>query len=224
MAAVTIFFDCIIFLLPIPILAQLQVNRRRKVGLIFVFLLGLFTTICSILRMVQIITIAQTGNSTMLVLWGTIEMNVGVSPSSAPPPGPTDRSLTGSSQIALTCIPTLTPLFTYFREKSSRYGNSSDRRTNELGNSLTVLKSAPRTRITESSSDRWKDRDSDDNSSQQGIIGLDSSLADHQTGGPGGGLAGGRIMATTTVDVHISEAKEGDKENLQHQTRWRAPS
>ena len=46
-----------------------------------VFLLGLFTTICSIMRMVQIITIAKTGNSTMLVLWGTIEMNVGVRPS-----------------------------------------------------------------------------------------------------------------------------------------------
>lgn len=48
-----------------------------------VFLLGLFTTICSIMRMVQIITIAKTGNSTMLVLWGTIEMNVGVRPSSS---------------------------------------------------------------------------------------------------------------------------------------------
>lgn len=46
-----------------------------------VFLLGLFTTVCSIMRMVQIITIAKTGNSTMLVLWGTIEMNVGVRPS-----------------------------------------------------------------------------------------------------------------------------------------------
>lgn len=30
------------------------------------------------MRMVQIITIAKNGNSTMLVLWGTIEMNVGV--------------------------------------------------------------------------------------------------------------------------------------------------
>lgn len=30
------------------------------------------------MRMVQIITIAKNGNSTMLVLWGTIEMNIGV--------------------------------------------------------------------------------------------------------------------------------------------------
>lgn len=81
LAGVTIFYDCVIFLLPIPILMQLQINNRRKVALIGMFVLGLFTTICSIMRLIQIITIAKTGNSTMLVLWGTIEMNVGVSPS-----------------------------------------------------------------------------------------------------------------------------------------------
>lgn len=79
LAGVTILYDCIIFLLPIPILLQLQINARRKAGLIGMFVLGLFTTVCSVMRMVQIITIAKTGNSTMLVLWGTIEMNVGVS-------------------------------------------------------------------------------------------------------------------------------------------------
>ena len=78
-ASVSIFYDCIIFLLPIPILLQLQINTRRKVALIGMFVLGLFTTLCSILRMIQIITISKTGNSTQLVLWGTIEMNVGVS-------------------------------------------------------------------------------------------------------------------------------------------------
>ena len=45
-----------------------------------IFLLGAFTTVCSIMRMVQIITIAKNGNSTMLVLWGVIELNVGVRP------------------------------------------------------------------------------------------------------------------------------------------------
>lgn len=79
LSGVTIFFDCVIFLLPIPVLLQLQINTRRKIALIGVFTLGIFTTVCSIMRMVQIITIAKTGNSTMLVLWGTIEMNVGVS-------------------------------------------------------------------------------------------------------------------------------------------------
>lgn len=78
LAAVTIFYDCVIFLLPIPLLLRVQINTRRKIALMGVFLLGLFTTLCSIIRMVQIRTIAKTKNSTMLVLWGTIEMNVGV--------------------------------------------------------------------------------------------------------------------------------------------------
>jgi len=79
LAAITIFCDCLIFALPIPLLAKVQINRRRKFGLIAVFMLGAFTTVCSIMRMVQISIIARSGDSTMLVLWGTIEMNVGVS-------------------------------------------------------------------------------------------------------------------------------------------------
>lgn len=79
LAGITIFCDVVIFLMPIPLLMRVQINLRRKLGLIGIFLLGLFTTVCSIMRMVQIITISKNGNSTMLVLWGTIEMNVGVS-------------------------------------------------------------------------------------------------------------------------------------------------
>ncbi|KAI9857527.1 MAG: hypothetical protein M1824_004787 [Vezdaea acicularis] len=104
LAGITIFFDCIIFFLPIPLLVQVKINRRRKIALIGVFMLGLFTTVCSVMRMVQIPTIAMTGNSTMLVLWGTVEMNVG---------------------IGLTCIPTLTPLFNYFRDRNTTRKDSS---------------------------------------------------------------------------------------------------
>ena len=51
----------------------------RKAVLCGLFLLGLFTTFCSIQRLLQIKVIAYgDGNSTMLVLWGTIEFNVGV--------------------------------------------------------------------------------------------------------------------------------------------------
>ncbi|KAL8803789.1 MAG: hypothetical protein Q9200_006077 [Gallowayella weberi] len=90
LAAVTIVFDVIIFFLPIPMLLKLNINTKKKIALVCVFLLGLLTTVCSVLRMIQIIAIAKTGNSTMLVLWGVIELNVG---------------------IILTCIPTLGPLF-----------------------------------------------------------------------------------------------------------------
>lgn len=67
-------------ILPIPVLLKLNVRLEKKLGLIGIFMLGLFTTICSILRYLQINRIQYgDGNSTMLVLWGTIEFNVGVS-------------------------------------------------------------------------------------------------------------------------------------------------
>ena len=81
LAAVTILFDVVIFFLPIPLLLRLNISTKKKFALVCVFLLGLLTTVCSVMRMVQIITIAKTGNSTMLVLWGVIELNIGVSSS-----------------------------------------------------------------------------------------------------------------------------------------------
>jgi hypothetical protein len=122
----TIVFDVVIFLLPIPVLWTLQINRRRKAALSGIFLLGLFTTVCSILRMARIPALAVDGNSTFLVLWGTIEMNVGV------------RNLTANLQISssdndmkiqisLTCVPALGPLFTYILEKTSPHPSSTRR-------------------------------------------------------------------------------------------------
>ena len=61
LAAVTIFFDVIIFFLPIPLVLSLKTNTKKKIALSGVFLLGLLTTVCSILRMVQITQIAKTG-------------------------------------------------------------------------------------------------------------------------------------------------------------------
>jgi hypothetical protein len=69
-----------IIFLPIPLLLQLNIKPAQKAGVVCLFLLGLFTTVCSILRLTQIHRVAYgDGNSTMLVLWGTIEFNVGVS-------------------------------------------------------------------------------------------------------------------------------------------------
>lgn len=118
LAAISIFCDVVIFFLPVPLLARIKINIRRKIGLIAIFLLGLFTTVCSTMRMVQINVIGRTGNSTMLVLWGTIELNVG---------------------IFLTCLPSLTPLFTYFANKSraTHYALYSRKKsgTNDTSNS-----------------------------------------------------------------------------------------
>lgn len=84
-AVVTIVSDVVVAILPIPLLLKLNVRMEKKIGLIVIFLLGLFTTLCSIFRYLQIDRIQNgDGNSTMLVLWGTIEFNVGNMVSSLP--------------------------------------------------------------------------------------------------------------------------------------------
>ncbi|PYI24522.1 integral membrane protein [Aspergillus violaceofuscus CBS 115571] len=90
LAAFTIICDVVILILPIPLLMQLNIKPAQKAAVVCLFLLGLFTTICSILRLAQIHRVAyEDENSTMLVLWGTIEFNVG---------------------NIVTCIPFLAPL------------------------------------------------------------------------------------------------------------------
>ncbi|GKT46113.1 satratoxin biosynthesis SC1 cluster protein 4 [Colletotrichum spaethianum] len=84
-AVVTIVSDIVVAILPIPVLLKLNIRVEKKAGLIAIFLLGLFTTVCSILRYLEIDRIQYgDGNSTMLVLWGTIEFNVGNIVSSLP--------------------------------------------------------------------------------------------------------------------------------------------
>ncbi|KAF7555551.1 hypothetical protein G7Z17_g2066 [Cylindrodendrum hubeiense] len=69
----------------LSVLLKLEIRLGKKVGLVAIFGLGLFTTICSIMRYLQIDRIQHgDGNSTMLVMWGTIEFNVGNMVSSLP--------------------------------------------------------------------------------------------------------------------------------------------
>lgn len=79
-ATLTIVSDIVVTIIPLPLLLQVKVACGRKIGLVVVFALGLFTTICSILRYMQIHRV-QSGDhdSTLLVLWGVVEFNVGVS-------------------------------------------------------------------------------------------------------------------------------------------------
>lgn len=82
-ASVTIASDIIVALLPLPVLWTLNISLKKKIGLAVVFILGLFTTLCSIFRYLQINRIQfGDGNSTMLIVWGVIEFNVGVSSTS----------------------------------------------------------------------------------------------------------------------------------------------
>ncbi|KGO42423.1 hypothetical protein PEX1_067790 [Penicillium expansum] len=105
LAIYTIITDVIIIVLPIPLLLGLNIKLAQKAGVVCLFLLGLFTTVCSIMRLTQIQRVAfGDGNSTMLVLWGTIEFNVG---------------------NIVTCIPYLAPLLKGFVRGIASSGDKS---------------------------------------------------------------------------------------------------
>lgn len=66
-------------------LCTLNLRLEKKIGLAGSFALGLFTTLCSVLRYTQIKRIQfGDGNSTLLVVWGVIEFHVGTIVSSLP--------------------------------------------------------------------------------------------------------------------------------------------
>ena len=54
-------------------------KRSRKIELIFLFGIGVVTSVCSIMRMMSITQVKKDGNNWGLVLWGSAEMNIGVS-------------------------------------------------------------------------------------------------------------------------------------------------
>ena len=82
-SAFNIFFDLVVFFLPIPKLVSLQVkDTRRKVGVIATFLVGLFVTVCSIVRLRYLAAFGQVTNATYhyndIALWSGLEGDIGV--------------------------------------------------------------------------------------------------------------------------------------------------
>jgi hypothetical protein len=64
-SAFNIFFDLVVFFLPVPKLIALQVrDTRRKIGVILTFLVGLFVTICSIVRLKYLSNLDNLTNAT----------------------------------------------------------------------------------------------------------------------------------------------------------------
>lgn len=209
---------------------------RRKIALIGVFVLGLFTTVCSIMRLVQIRTISKNGNSTMLVLWGTIEMNVGVSPEACVR---ICRSLwlTKVQQIALTCLPTLTPLFHFFREKTAHLGyrhkgdNSGSSRTATMEHALDNLPiNGHPHRLSKINFKGSREKSMPtERSSQESILGLESAKQIGSTGSNASTLDGqnaelGGITRTTDVDVQIDQVNRGIRHSLEKITEQQQPN
>ncbi|KAG9664363.1 hypothetical protein KCU64_g710, partial [Aureobasidium melanogenum] len=83
-ASVSIVCDLIAFSMPFAVLYPRRNINRDIPRLIVLLFFGFLTTICSIVRMLQIRTVVQNGDSTMLILWGVIEACIGVITSSIP--------------------------------------------------------------------------------------------------------------------------------------------
>lgn len=196
---------------------NLHINRRKKIGLAGIFTLGIFTTFCSIMRLVQVNAILATGDQSGLVMWATVEMTVGVSRNSGPP-----CSATNILQVTLTCLPTLLPLIKYYQDKKASTAQGSyplQSRSNVIYSGSGNVKSGP----TRDDSPEWKDRDSIDNSSQKKILGLQSSLEAYSSEDSSQyqrvDIPSGGIMATTEVQVQHSSITRDDLERERMKNR-----
>ncbi|KAH8596903.1 hypothetical protein B0O99DRAFT_508895 [Bisporella sp. PMI_857] len=104
MASLTILFDVIIMLTPFPMLIKTRLPKRKKLILLGIFSLGIFITIIQIIRILTIKSLANYIDSSQLIMWSMVENNLG---------------------IMVACIPPLSPLIRFFREKSSSRGTSN---------------------------------------------------------------------------------------------------
>lgn len=102
-AGASIGFDVLIIVLPFPILKKLQLDIRKKIGIGFLFGLGIFVTLVQILRLQTIASLQVYTESQKPVMWSMIEIHVGV---------------------IIACIPTYTPLLRRMKSKITTYSHS----------------------------------------------------------------------------------------------------
>ena len=82
-ASLNIIFDLIVFFLPVPNLVALQSrSTKSKIGVVLIFLVGLFVTICSVVRLHYVPHLWTSTNPTFdfndIALWSGLEGDVGV--------------------------------------------------------------------------------------------------------------------------------------------------
>lgn len=96
-------FDILVIVAPFPILRQLQLDVRKKIGLGVLFGLGIFVTIVQLMRIQTIASLKSYTDSEGPVMWSMLEIHVGV---------------------IISCIPTYTPLLRRMRDRITTYSNS----------------------------------------------------------------------------------------------------
>ncbi|PYH91991.1 hypothetical protein BO71DRAFT_330972 [Aspergillus ellipticus CBS 707.79] len=74
--------DIWVCLLPLPVLAQLQLDKGRKIGVMLVFCMGLFVCVTSVIRMWAMVESTKTDDPTWgsfdALLWSAIEASTGI--------------------------------------------------------------------------------------------------------------------------------------------------
>jgi hypothetical protein len=110
--------DVLVLALPMPVIWNLKINFRRRVGIICIFLLGLFVCVASIIRIVELTKFVVTDPTYTQVhasTWTTVEQGVAV--------------ISGN-------LPLLTPLFErFFRNKGTGYSSSGYGKASRLPDS-----------------------------------------------------------------------------------------
>ncbi|KAH7064257.1 hypothetical protein BKA63DRAFT_169377 [Paraphoma chrysanthemicola] len=122
MASFTIFFDIAVMFLPFPVLLKSHIQNRKKFALLGLLTLGVFITIIQVIRIQTVKNLSNYLDSAKLIMWSTVENNLG---------------------IIVASIPTLAPLFKYYAEKTQK---SSSALSADRSRSLYALKSRRSTR------------------------------------------------------------------------------
>ncbi|KAI0108310.1 hypothetical protein F4814DRAFT_455115 [Daldinia grandis] len=104
-SALAIVFDFAVMFLPFPVLIKTKIQLRKKVMLLGLFALGFFITGIQIIRIQFLKDLSNPLNSGPVVLWSTVEANLGV---------------------IVACIPVLSPLF---KQSHSNYNKGTSEST-----------------------------------------------------------------------------------------------
>ncbi|WQF84422.1 hypothetical protein CDEST_09436 [Colletotrichum destructivum] len=71
-AAANIISDLILFALPIPIVVKLQIPRRQKIGLFFIFAVGSLTVVTSIIRVSLLPAMLTSTDQSWVISWASL--------------------------------------------------------------------------------------------------------------------------------------------------------
>lgn len=74
----TIFCDVLTLAIAIPLILRMALTKTDRITIAGLYSLGVFTAACGAVRMWQIKKISVNGDSSGLVEWGVVEINVGV--------------------------------------------------------------------------------------------------------------------------------------------------